>query len=101
MNLQKRLTCSSRDRALTGVCGGIAEYLNVDSTLVRLVFVAVALLLSFEAALWSYIILWVIMPAQPKEKAKRHHREWGEPAGVETDGLSLPVPAFTRDAHAR
>jgi phage shock protein PspC (stress-responsive transcriptional regulator) len=85
----------------TGVCGGIAAYLNVDSTLVRVVFVAVALLLSFEAALWSYIILWVIMPAQPKEKAKRHRREWEESAGAEEDSLNIPVPAFTRDAHAR
>jgi phage shock protein C len=56
----------------TGVCGGIADYLNVNSTLIRLIFVTVSLtILSFETAVAIYIILWIVMPAQPKEKRKR------------------------------
>lgn len=67
----KRLTCS-QNRMCGGVCGGIAEYLNLDPTLVRLVFVAAALfLLSFETAMVIYLILWVVMPAPPRTKEKR------------------------------
>jgi phage shock protein C len=98
---QKRLYCSRKDRMLTGVCGGIAEYLQVDSTLVRLFFVAVALtVLSFETALGIYFILWVVMPAQPKEKAKRHALEWEEPADAEIDPLTIPVSESMPDARA-
>ncbi len=70
--LQKRITLSSQNRMLFGVCGGIAAYLNIDATLIRLAFVIVSLtVLSFDNALFVYFILWVIMPVQPKEKAKR------------------------------
>ena len=87
---------------LTGVCGGIAEYLRVDSTLVRLVFVAVALtVLRFETVMAIYFILWVVMPVQPKEKAKRHSLEWEEPVDAEIDPLAIPVPESVSDAHAR
>lgn len=78
MNFQKRLYCSSQNRMLTGVCGGIAEYLSVDPTLVRLVFITVALfVVNFETVMVIYGILWVVMPAQPKEKAKRKNGESG------------------------
>jgi phage shock protein C len=102
MKPQKRLYCSRQDRMLTGVCGGIAEYLHVDSTLVRLFFVAVALtVLHFETAVGIYSILWVVMPAQPKEKAKRRALEWEEPTDAELDRLAIPVPESVSDAHAR
>ncbi|MBZ0306347.1 MAG: PspC domain-containing protein [Anaerolineae bacterium] len=72
MNFQKRLCCSSQNRMFVGVCGGIAEYLNIDPTLVRLIFVAVALiLLGFETAMFIYFTLWVIMPGSREEKEKR------------------------------
>ena len=56
----KKLYKSSTDRKLAGVCGGIAEYLNVDSTLVRLA--AVILVLCFGSGLLAYIAAAVIMP---------------------------------------
>lgn len=58
-----------------GVCGGIAEYLDVDSTLVRLVFVALALM--GGPSLVIYIILMLIVPERPgeKRKAKRELHE--------------------------
>lgn len=55
-----RLTRSNTDRLLAGVCGGIAAYLGVDSTLVRLAFIV--LLLASGIGLPMYLILWVIMP---------------------------------------
>ena len=44
-----------------GVCGGIAEYANVDSTIVRLLWV-VATLVSMGTGLLAYLIAWIIIP---------------------------------------
>ena len=55
-----RLTRSDTDRLLAGVCGGIAAYLSVDSTLVRLAFIV--LLFASGIGLPMYLILWIIMP---------------------------------------
>lgn len=60
MEPNKRLTRSSTDKKIAGVCGGLAEYFGIDSTLVRLLFVLVALLPG--PGLLLYIILWIIMP---------------------------------------
>lgn len=61
MYASKRLTKSYDDIQIAGVAGGIAEYLNVDPTLVRLAFVAATLL--GGPGLLIYIILWMVMPA--------------------------------------
>lgn len=60
---QKRLTRSMTDKYIAGVCGGFAQYLGVDSTLVRVVFVLLALLGFFPGVL-AYVISWIIMPAE-------------------------------------
>ncbi|MBI5670477.1 MAG: PspC domain-containing protein [Chloroflexi bacterium] len=60
METTKRLTRSSTDKKIAGVCGGLAEYFGIDSTLVRLLFVLVALLPG--PGLLLYIVLWIIMP---------------------------------------
>ena len=58
--MRKRLHRSRTEKMIAGVCGGIAEYLDMDPTLVRLVWVLVALLAGTGILL--YLILWVIMP---------------------------------------
>lgn len=57
---KKKLTRSKNDRWLAGVCGGIAEYFNVDAVLIRVLFI----LFSFAVGggLIIYIILWIVMP---------------------------------------
>jgi phage shock protein C len=72
---QKRLYRSTEDRMFAGVCGGIGEYLDVDSTLVRLVFVALALM--GGPGLLIYIVLMLIVPERPaaQRKAKREARD--------------------------
>ncbi len=59
----KRLFRSRTDVMLGGVCGGLAKYLNVDPTVVRLVFV----LLFFigGGGFWIYLVLWFITPVEP------------------------------------
>lgn len=56
---QKKLTKSATDRKLCGVCGGIAEYLNVDPTVIRLLAV---LLCCTGSGLIAYIVAALIMP---------------------------------------
>jgi phage shock protein C len=62
---QRRLTRSRDDRMLAGVCGGIAEYLNVDPTIVRLVTVLVGIF-SAGTALIAYLIAAIIVPEAPR-----------------------------------
>lgn len=66
--MEKRLTRSEKERILGGVCGGLAEYFNLDPTLVRLVFVLLAL--AGGAGLLVYIILWIIMPRHSQLEAR-------------------------------
>lgn len=61
----KRLYRSSRDVMLGGVCGGLAEYFNLDPTIVRLAFVLLAFVTALFPALLFYFILWVIVPRNP------------------------------------
>ena len=56
----KKLCKSSTDRKIAGVCGGIAEYLNCDVTIIRLVFAALVLAGGSGAA--AYILCALIMP---------------------------------------
>ena len=44
-----------------GVCAGLANYFDIDVTLVRVLFVA-ALFLGFSLGFWVYLILWIIAP---------------------------------------
>ena len=57
----RRLT-RSHDHRLAGVCGGIADYFNLDPTLVRVAFVVLALLGAGAGGLLLYLLLWVVMP---------------------------------------
>ncbi|MCA9883256.1 MAG: PspC domain-containing protein [Anaerolineae bacterium] len=59
METSRRLT-KSNDRMIAGVCGGVAEYFNVDPTLVRLLFVLFAL--AGGPGLLVYIVLALVMP---------------------------------------
>ena len=60
---EKKLYKSSTDKKLAGVCGGIAEYFNIDSTLVRLGWVVFCAL--GGGGLLAYIIAALIMPDRP------------------------------------
>ena len=63
----KKFYLSDIDKKICGVCGGIAEYFNVDSTFIRLLFVLGALLGGFTVI--TYLVLWIISPRHPESKA--------------------------------
>ena len=61
----RKLYKSNTDIKICGVCGGIGEYLNIDPTVIRLIWVLAALP-SCGTALLVYIIAAVVMPDTPR-----------------------------------
>jgi phage shock protein C len=60
----KRFYRSPDDRRIAGVCGGLAEYFNVDPVLVRVLFV---ILIFSGIGLPAYLILWLVVPVREKK----------------------------------
>ncbi len=52
----------SRNQMIAGVCAGIAEYFNIDPTLVRIIYVILSIFSAGFPGLLLYIILWIVMP---------------------------------------
>lgn len=65
----KRLYRSRKDRMLGGICGGLAEYFNVDSTLIRVIAVVLLLLtiIPFPVTFVVYLLMWLIIPEAPAD----------------------------------
>jgi phage shock protein PspC (stress-responsive transcriptional regulator) len=61
----KRLYRSNNNVMIGGVAAGLAEYFNIDPTLVRLLFVFLGIFTVGFPTILLYIILWVIMPQNP------------------------------------
>jgi phage shock protein PspC (stress-responsive transcriptional regulator) len=59
----KRLTRSTTDKKIAGVCGGVAEYFGVDATAVRLVWIVLSILFgAVVGGVIAYLIAWLIVP---------------------------------------
>lgn len=56
-----RLTKSDTDKIIFGVCGGLAEYMNMDGTVMRVLFILISFL-GIGSPLLVYIILAIVMP---------------------------------------
>ncbi|MCL2363789.1 MAG: PspC domain-containing protein [Defluviitaleaceae bacterium] len=67
--MAKRLYRSRNDYWMGGVCGGIAEYFNIDATLVRLGLIVFGAL--GGSGLVAYIIAWCVIPEAPKNKSAK------------------------------
>ncbi len=72
----KRLYRSTRDKKLAGICGGLGEYLEADSNVIRLIFILLFFITSFVPVGLTYIVAWIILPEdtmrkkEPKETSK-------------------------------
>lgn len=62
----KKLQRSGKQKIIAGVCGGIAEYLNVDPVVIRLLWVIGSLI--WGVGILGYLIAWFIMPKNPSHK---------------------------------
>lgn len=61
--MYKKLYRSVTDKMVGGVCGGLAEYFNIDPVIVRLIFVLAVIF--GGSGIIAYIILWIIIPEKP------------------------------------
>ena len=66
----RRLTRSTTDRKIAGVCGGLAEYFNVDATLVRVIWAILTIIPGcIVLGAVAYLVAWFIMPDSPATHA--------------------------------
>jgi phage shock protein PspC (stress-responsive transcriptional regulator) len=64
--MNKRLYRSKTDKKIAGVCGGLAQYFNIDPTIVRIGFV-ILLLPGGLPGFVPYVIMWTIVPEEPED----------------------------------
>ncbi|HEK86250.1 MAG: PspC domain-containing protein [Candidatus Saccharicenans sp.] len=62
--MAKKLFRSTKQKMLGGVCGGLAEYFDLDVSLVRLIFVAVDLMTGLLPMILFYLIAWLVIPVE-------------------------------------
>jgi phage shock protein PspC (stress-responsive transcriptional regulator) len=60
---------SRENRMIAGVCGGLAEWLGWDPTLVRILFVLVSIFSAAFPGILIYVILWILMPLRENGEA--------------------------------
>ena len=87
----KKLYRSETDQILGGVCAGIAEYLAIDPTIVRLVWVAIALI--GGTGVFVYIILWIVIPTSKQEgmSAEKRIEQNAEALGKKAENFAKKV----------
>lgn len=67
----KRLYLSDTDKKIAGVCGGIAEYLRVDSTMIRLSWIIVTIVTGVFPGLLGYLIAAIVIPGRPQKETRQ------------------------------
>lgn len=60
----KRLCLSDSDKKIGGVCGGLAEYLGIDATIIRIIWFVLAF--GYGTGLILYLAFWLILPRENK-----------------------------------
>lgn len=97
--MEKRLYRSKKDRVLAGVCGGIGEYLDVDSTLIRIVLVL--LIFAWGTGILVYIICAIIIPENPyQHKEESIEKESIETNAIETNAIETEITGHARGAYS-
>ncbi len=72
--MKKKLYKIDEGKMIDGVCGGIAEYFNVDATFVRLMWAGFTLLFAAFPGIVAYIAAAIIIPRKPEEKDDYYNR---------------------------
>lgn len=68
--MAKKLTRSLEGRMIGGVCAGLANYFDIDVSLVRLIFVGITLITALVPMVIFYLIAWIVIPAGKNEAQK-------------------------------
>lgn len=64
MAYERRLTRSTSDQIIAGVCGGLARWVGWDPTLVRVVYLLATIFLLGLPGVVLYVLLWIVMPLE-------------------------------------
>lgn len=59
----RKLYLSDKNRKIAGVCGGLADYFGIDSTIVRILW-ALAVMVSYGTGFILYLVFWLIVPRE-------------------------------------
>jgi phage shock protein C len=98
--MKSRLTRSRSDRMIGGVCGGLGAYLRIDPTIVRLLFVLMAL--GSGAGVFIYFVLWFVLPSEEAGEAVSLDANIRASAGEMADrARSLGSDLSSQDAESR
>ena len=81
--MAKKLYRSASQKMIGGVCAGLADYMDIDISLVRLVFVALVLVTAIFPMVLFYVIAWIVVPF--KEEATDVQSEESEEAEKKQD----------------
>jgi phage shock protein C len=68
INQTKRLVRARKGRLLAGVCAGIAEYVGIDVTVIRLIFVVLGVV-TFGVGALVYLATWIVIPEEGEEQS--------------------------------
>jgi phage shock protein PspC (stress-responsive transcriptional regulator) len=93
--MNRRLYRSRRDSVLGGVCGGVADYLDMDPSIVRIIW-AVLTLVTGGLFLVLYIVMWIVVPEGPSAATVAHAAAEGASGTASTPGeqpASTPAEA--------
>jgi phage shock protein C len=82
---QRRLYRSRTNKVIAGVCGGLSEYLNVDTTVVRLVWILITLF--GGAGVVAYVLAYLIIPLKPKDADEMNQKDQPEFTAVRIFGI--------------
>jgi phage shock protein C len=88
--MERRLYRSKTDRMLGGVCGGLGEYLGVDSTILRILFFI--LVFGGGSGFWIYLLLWVLIPKEGEERSRDFRTRMRDVGDDFTTAVSQPHP---------
>ena len=75
---QKKFQRSSVDCLIAGICGGIAEYLEIPAWLVRVLWVIISIITVFWLGILVYVLMWIFVPKNPSTKKI-------DPAAIDAD----------------
>jgi phage shock protein PspC (stress-responsive transcriptional regulator) len=98
--MTKRLYRSETDKIIGGVCGGLAEYLNIDPIIVRILFILASTSGGF--GLTVYIVLWIVIPSENSidkntdEVIQENAKEIKENVEKATKGIKREVTSDTK-----
>ncbi len=83
--MARKIYRNEKEKVIGGVCAGLADYFDIDVVIIRVIFIATALV--WGSSILLYIVLWIAMPTQPRQELK-------EPATEEQSGThhSFSVP---------